>query len=261
MEAKTRKIPTADEVMAQQLRDAAPKAVAAPTPATAPKPNGGNAVVTAKVNLPTTGLDAVENYVAEIASSMVVGTVIKFSKEGKHIRRDTEEEISPETGFVFHAPQVVAGYQKFATEEGEETQRIMGMIYEGFVVPPVSELPDRDESQWPEGLSGRPEDPWKHTIFAVLQQAGTDEMFTFITNSKTGRRAVGELLRHYNRMRKSHPGELPVVRLKVGGFQAKDERVGWVKTPVFVVVGRVKEDSAEKPDTSLGGEMNDQIPF
>jgi hypothetical protein len=261
MEARTRRIPTADEVMAQQLKDAAPKPVAVPKPATAPKADGGNALVAVKANLPATGLDAVENYVAEIASSMVVGTVIKFSKEGKHVRRDTEEEISPETDFIAHVTQTVAGYQKFATEEGEETQRIMGMIYEGFTVPPVSELPDRDVSLWPTGLSGQPEDPWRHTIFLVLQQGGTDEMFTFITASKTGRRAVGELLRHYNRMRKSHPGELPVVRLKAGGFQARDERIGWVRTPLFVVVGRQPEDSAEKPDTSLGGEAGDEIPF
>jgi hypothetical protein len=31
--------------------------------------------------------------------------------------------------------------------------------------------------------------------------------------------------------------------------------------PVFAVVGRAPRDSAAKPDTSLRGDMDDQIPF
>ena len=93
------------------------------------------------------------------------------------------------------------------------------------------------------------------------EQPETTELFTFVTSSITGRRAVGNLLRHYDRMRRTHPDELPVVRLKVGGYQHRDERVGWVATPVFAVVGRAPRDSATKPDTSPGGDMDDEIPF
>jgi hypothetical protein len=39
-------------------------------------------------------------------------------------------------------------------------------------------------------------------------------------------------------MQRTHPDQYPVVRLKIGGFQHKDDRVGWVKTPVIAVVGR-----------------------
>ena len=53
----------------------------------------------------------------------------------------------------------------------------------------------------------------------------------------------------------------PVIRLKVGGFQHRDERVGWVHVPVFAVVGRAPKDSAAKPDTSIGADMSDEIPF
>jgi hypothetical protein len=74
-------------------------------------------------------------------------------------------------------------------------------------------------------------------------------------------RAVGTLLRHYDRMQRTHPDQYPVVRLKIGGFQHKDDRVGWVKTPVIAVVGRTPKDSAAKPDSSLAADMNDQIPF
>ena len=77
----------------------------------------------------------------------------------------------------------------------------------------------------------------------------------------TERRAVGNLLRHYDRTQKSHPDELPVVRLKTGGFQHRDERIGWVHTPVFAVVGRAPRDSAAKPNTSLPADLNDEIPY
>jgi hypothetical protein len=86
-------------------------------------------------------------------------------------------------------------------------------------------------------------------------------LFTFATSSMSGRRAVGNLLRHYDRMQRTHPNELPVVKLKVGGFQHKDERIGWVPTPVFAVVGRAPRDSAAKPDTSTQGQLQDEIPF
>ena len=53
----------------------------------------------------------------------------------------------------------------------------------------------------------------------------------------------------------------PVVRLKVGGFNHRDERVGWVPTPVLAVVGRAPKDSAAKPDSSPAADMSDQIAF
>jgi hypothetical protein len=95
----------------------------------------------------------------------------------------------------------------------------------------------------------------------VLQETASLEIFTFTTTSATGRRALGNLLRHYERLRRADTNLYPIVRLKPGGFQHKDSRVGWVAVPQFVVVGKAPKDTAVKPDTSLAGEMNDQIPF
>ena len=61
-------------------------------------------------------------------------------------------------------------------------------------------------------------------------------------------------------MRRTHPDELPVIRLGKGGFQHKDARVGWVDTPVFVVVDRAPRDGTARPDTSLGARIDDKIP-
>ena len=62
-------------------------------------------------------------------------------------------------------------------------------------------------------------------------------------------------------MQKTHPDQYPVVRLKIGGFNHRDDRVGWVATPVLAVVGRVPKDSAAKPDSSPTADMNDQFRF
>ena len=81
------------------------------------------------------------------------------------------------------------------------------------------------------------------------------------TSSVTGRRAVGNLLRHYDRLQKTHPDMYPVVRLKVGGFNHRDPRVGWVPVPVFAVVGRHPKDDAAKPDSSPTADFDDTIPY
>ena len=62
-------------------------------------------------------------------------------------------------------------------------------------------------------------------------------------------------------MQKTNPGELPVVRLRRGSFAHKDERIGMVNVPVFVVCGRQPRDSVAKPDTSLGAFLQDEIKF
>jgi hypothetical protein len=128
-------------------------------------------------------------------------------------------------------------------------------------MPERDEMGDLDRSAWPTGLSGGPADPWLHQICLVLQDRENLQLFTFVTNSATGRRAVGNLLRHYDRLRKSHPDTCPIVRLKPGGYESKMKGVGWVHTPTFVVVGRAPRDSAAKPDTSPAADLNDDIPW
>jgi hypothetical protein len=196
----------------------------------------------------------VERYLDEVAPSMIVGRMVKFSKNNTFIINDTQEEISPETEFIAVCDQTLVGWIKFSGEEGVPPTRIMGLLYGGFVKPDREELGDLDQSKWPIGLSGLPDDPWKHQQYLVLQNADTKEFFTFVTQSKTGRSAVGTLLRHYERMRK------PVVRLQTGGFPHRDERVGWVTTPIFVVRGRAPADSSTRPDTSARGDLDDEIP-
>ena len=140
-----------------------------------------------------------------------------------------------------------------ATIEGD------GLLYDGYEVPPRKSLGDLNQAEWDEGIDGKPADPWQHVMMLVLQDTKTSEMFTFSTSSRTGRRAVANLLRHFDRMQKLNPNELPVVRLARGGFKHRDPRVGFVNVPTFIVCGRQKRDDASVPDTSIGNYLNDEI--
>jgi hypothetical protein len=253
-------------VLAQQKADAARERAAK---ATAAKPRDDlaaaldaakePAVATASTTMVVSdGRTPREVYLDEVAPAAIVGRLIKFGKEGAFITNDDEAEIPEEADFVALCDQTLVGWLKFNDEAPPD--RIMGLLYDGFVPPLRNQLGDLDQTKWPDGLSGAKEDPWKHQMYLVLQ-GDNSELFTFATSSMTGRRAVGNLLRHYDRMQKTHPDELPVVRLKTGGFNHRDERIGWVHTPVFAVVGRAPRDSAAKPNSSPAADFDDEIPF
>jgi hypothetical protein len=201
-----------------------------------------------------------DRYLDEVSPASVVGRMIKFSKDGTFITTDDDQRVPESAEFIALCDETLIGWVKF-NGVGEPPDRVMGLLYDGFVMPPRESLGDLDESQWSEGLDGKPADPWQHHQYLVLQDTATRELFTFVTSSVTGRRAVGNLLRHFNRTQKTAPEELPVVRLRTGGFQHKDSRVGFVTTPVFVVCGRQPRDSAAKPDTSTGSLIDDALPF
>jgi hypothetical protein len=240
----TKRHPSARELVAARKQAMAPAV---------PKP------VTTAVALPDTR-NATEKYLDEVAPASIVGRMIKFGKEGSFITSDDGEEVPEVAEFTALCDETLVGWVKF-NGEGEPPDRVMGLLYDGFVMPPRESLGDLDETKWQEGLDGQPADPWQHHQYLVLQDTKTLELFTFVTSSKTGRRAVGNLLRHFNRTRKSHPDELPVVRLRTGGFQHRDDRIGFVNTPVFVVCGRQSRDSVAKPDTSVGTFINDELPL
>jgi len=276
-----RKPPTSDQVLAQQARDHAPRPVQPqqqprPRPAPAQQPplaaagNGGNAAVASPPAVqPKASLPAIPDtrsnaakFLDEVAPSDVVGRLITFTKDGKFAIEDTGEEIDGTAEFIALCSETLVGWIKFYRDGCTPPDRIMGLLYDdGFAMPPRDLLGDLDPDEWPTGLNGKKEDVWEQQMLLVLQSAGTSELYTFRTLNPTGRRAVGNLLKHYDRMRKSHPSEYPVVRLGTGGYMHKEKTVGWVVTPVFVAVGRAPVGSTAKPDTSPSGDFQDEIPF
>ena len=204
----------------------------------------------------------VDIYLDEVAPVSIVGRLIKFDvKAAKYVTVDDDVAIDANAEFIALCDETLVGWIKFYNDGETKPEKHMGLLYDqDFRMLPREELGDLDPSEWPIGPSGQPEDPWKHQQCLVLQHTDTNEMYTFATTSDTGRRAVGNLLRHFKRMQRINANELPVIRLGAGGFLSKKPGVGYVNVPVFVIRGRTPRDSAAKPDTSLAADMNDELP-
>jgi hypothetical protein len=185
------------------------------------------------------------------------GTYFKFSKDGKFVKSSDDEEIPEGTEFVVIYDQAQGGWVKFMGR-GNPPVRKQGPLFAGFVPPSREELGDTNESEWEEGLSGKPADPWQFQLLLPLQDVKTGELFIFQTTSITGRRAVDRLIQSCARMMTAEPEVYPVIKLRITGFDHRDERVGWVKVPAFERVGKTP-----KPDTAMvaNGDPNDEVPF
>ena len=200
-----------------------------------------------------------KRYLDEVSPASIAGRRIQWSKDCTYVTSDDGQELPESAEYVFLGDQTMIGMIKFQGPSQPPLQEA-GLLYDGFILPDRDVLDEQDESKWELGLDGRPSDPWKHQIALVLQDTQTQELYTFVTMSPTGRKACGDLIRHYDRMQRLTPGELPIVRLRAGGFQHRDSRVGFVKTPRFIVCGRTSRDSAATPDTSTAAFLNDAIP-
>jgi hypothetical protein len=238
--------PTARELVAARKAPSAPAAVPV-----APESNRAVAIAGNQ--------DYRSRYLDEVAPAGIAGRLVKWTKDGTYVTTDDEQELPEGAEFILLADETQVGWLKFAGP-GEPPEKHMGLLFDGFEMLPREDLGDLDQTKWELGLDNQPADPWLHQQNIVLQHVETRELFTFSTSSKTGRRAVGNLLRHFTRMQKTHPDELPVIRLGKGGYTHRDSRVAWVATPVFVVVGRAPRDGTAKPDTSTGAYLNDAIP-
>jgi hypothetical protein len=247
--------PTPEHVIAEQKRRAAKAAAEEALTGTAVVPASTASTALA---LPDTRT-AAQQYIDENAPSSIVGRLIKFSKDGVFTTPDDGEPVSEDADFIALCDETLVGWIKFNGKDAPP-DRVRGLLlYSDFRMPARDTLGDTDATQWESGLSGAPEDPWKSQACLVLQSVETRELFTFTTTSTTGRRAISNLLRHYDRMQKTNADEVPLVKLKPGGFNHR--KVGWVATPVFAVVGRTPRDSAARPDTSVAADMDDFIPF
>jgi hypothetical protein len=246
---------TTEQALRQQQQDAErDRQPPAPKQAIAPAPTTSTAVVPADDDRA-----ARNRYLEDIAGGMP-GRLFKFStKVNKFVTVDDGSDVETNVDYVALCPETLVGWIKFSGSDSPP-ERVMGLLYDGFKMPERDELGDLDETQWPAGLSNAPEDPWKHQIALPLMNASTQELLVFTTLNDTGRRSVGRLLQHYERMLRLNRDELPIIRLKVGGFNHRDPRVGWVSTPQFAIIGRVKRGDVAKPATRAD-DFDDCVPF
>jgi hypothetical protein len=217
------------------------------------------AIVPASKRALVNGGSSVSAYLAAHGVGMA-GTFFKFAKDGVFRKSSDDEEVPEGTEFVCIYDQVQAGWVKFAGK-GVQPEHKQGAIFGGFVPPPRSELGDEDQEEWDTDLSGKPADPWQFQLLIPLQSVETGELFVFQTTSVTGRRAGDNLIGLCGRMEKNEPEHYPVIKLRISGFNHRDERVGWVKTPAFERIGKAPKANTTMADTAVDADLNDSVPF
>ena len=207
--------------------------------------------------LPAVRKGDASHYLTEFAVGPT-GTNFKFDgKVGKFVRTQDETEIPAGTELTCLFDLTEGGWIRFHGA-GNPPDIKMGPVFGGFMPAKREELGDLDQDLWEKDLGGKPADPWQHQIRLPLL-AKDGELLIFQTTSVTGRRAVGNLLNHCNRMAKKEPGFYPVVQLKTGGFQHRDTRVGWVRHPCRDR-RQGAERNAEAGKVSMADDMDDEIP-
>jgi hypothetical protein len=166
------------------IQDQKAQAIAEKAARGAAKAESTKAVVPAKppdtraVALPDHRTD-LERHLDEIAPTGVTGRLLKLSKNGEIVTADDGVPIDTDTTFIALVDQVLGGYIKFDPEGVLPPERAQGLIYDGFVPPPRTSLGDNDPDEWPIGVSGGREDPWRYQFAIPLQATGTSELYTF----------------------------------------------------------------------------------
>ena len=151
---------------------------------------------------------------------------------GKYIRDKAEIDLSGVSFLAIMASQKW-GWLKFGADN--KPVKIVGLVEdENFIPPERHELGDLDESLWPIGLSGKPDDPWKEVGSFDLVNLATGECVTFEQSSWLGRDAITQFGKSYELMAPSRPGQLPVVQL---GTAVKKTTKGTKYRPTFTIVG------------------------
>ena len=208
--------PTARELVAAKQAQAPlpPVVTPATTPSSAPATAASTVVATYNQNYR-------QRYLDEVAPSGIAGRLVKFSKDGEFVTSDDGKPLPESDEYILLADDTLVGWCKF-NGPGEAPYKAMGLLFDGFVMPPRESLGDLDPAAWELGLDGQPADPWQHHQCLVLQNTDTQELFTFTTASRTGRRAVGTLLRHYERMQRDAPGR--TARRQVGQGRVRAQR-------------------------------------
>src|SRR5262249_3400725 len=123
------------------------------------------------------------------------------------------------------------------------------------------ELDRTDQSQWGEFDGGEPRDPWQFSNDLVLFDPQKKQFYTFVTSSRGGLGALGELSKAYGQRLRQSPGEWPIVGLEGDSYAHRTRSRGRIKFPILRVAGWVVAKDQPPPESVEHQEIApDQLP-
>ena len=184
--------------------------------------------------------------------------ILKF-KKGEYLIG--EELIPLGAQYLAHARAWTKCWIKFC--DGEVAERKPYRVALGEKPPEREDLDDLDKTLWPEGIDGKPADPWVFQYLLPLEDLSTGEVVIFVASSFGGRRAIADLCAAYaKRAAKATRCGQPIVRL--GKAEMPTKKFGKVPRPLFEVVrwdDAVDDVSPVAPPIALKHDLDDEIPF
>lgn len=170
------------------------------------------------------------------------------------------QEVQLGTKVIAHCLSWVQEWIKFVDRQFVEKK--LYRVSNGEHIPTRDQLDDQDEKFWSKGRDRKPQDPWTLRFLLPMWHAETDETMVFTTPSKSGQRAVSDLVTIYGRRAQRQPecGQ-PIIKLQ---SVIMTTSFGSMHKPSFDIVGW---DDGLKPIREVSdedlrkGDFNDEIPF
>ena len=215
------------------------------------------------VNVPAIGGTEVENILGAAQEDAGFEKLLKFKKGEYFIG---EELVPLGTVFIAHAIGWTKCWIKFVDDEKVDCKVFRVAL--GERPPEREDLDDLEKDNWPEGIDGKPADPWAFQYLLPLEKTSDGEVVIFTTSSFGGRRAVADLCAAYaKRTTKGASCGQPIVKLAKTEMPTK--KYGRVPRPQFNIIGW-DEPAAEidvtppfddTPPVTSEHEFGDAVPF
>lgn len=215
----------------------------------------GNKTMTQELTMQSTEVENIHTAAQEDAG---FEKILKF-KKGEYLIG--EELIPLGAQYLAHARAWTKCWIKF--RDGEIAERKPYRVALGEKPPEREDLDNLDKTLWPEGLDGKPADPWVFQYLLPLEDLSTGEVVIFVASSFGGRRAIADLCAAYaKRAAKATICGQPIVKLAKAEMPTK--KFGKVPRPLFEVVrwdDAADDVSPAAPLIALKHELDDEIPF
>jgi hypothetical protein len=209
---------------------------------------------------PTATANYYEKYGQVASGRRFVGDLLKFGKDGVYVAGQECREIARGTQVVAYMDTLRCGW--VCWEDGHPVEEVMGPVGKGFVPPKRSALDRNDKSLWEEYDGGEPRDPWQFSNDIVLFDPQDEQFYTFVSSSRGGLGALGELSKAYGQRLRQQPGEWPIVALEGDSYQHRIRSRGRIKFPILRVIKWVaaKDQPALESVEQQQIEQNQNLP-
>jgi hypothetical protein len=210
---------------------------------------------------PATIDEAIDRHLAEWGGSG--GRLFAFNGSTGIFRTiDDGVEVPAGTKFVALLHETRKGFIKF--NDGGPPDVRMVRIDENAKVPERDELGDNNRTEWPIGLNGEPDDPWKpQFVIPMARHDSGGELYVYVARGVVAMNSAGDLLGRWRYHPKRKAGLVPVIHIESGTYPSK--RFGGRKPkPVLKIddwVTRTGEPPPAIAKSSLSEELNDSIDY